>query len=90
MSEWLPGDRVEMERVAAPAVNVCGLPRVVEPSLNVTVPVAVGGETAAVSVTFWPGVDEVGAAFKDVVVAVWPTDSVTAGETLGASLASPP
>jgi len=80
---------LETEKLAVPAFNEA-VPIEVAPSRKVTVPPAVEGETVAVSVTFWPGVDEVGAAFKDVVVAVWPTDSVTADETLGASLASPP
>jgi len=46
----LPVERVEMEMLAVPAVNPA-LPRVVEPSRKVTVPVAVEGETVAVSIT---------------------------------------
>ena len=56
-----------MVNVAVPADSV-PLPSVVEPSLNVTVPVAVLGDTVAVSVIDWPNVE--GFADDESVVVV--------------------
>jgi len=56
--EWLPSDRLEVENVALPLTRVPG-PSVLEPSLNVTVPVAVPtvDETVAVKVTADPKIE---------------------------------
>ena len=56
-----------MVNVAVPADSV-PVPSVVEPSLNVTVPVAVLGDTVAVRVTDWPKVE--GFAEEEMVVVV--------------------
>jgi len=66
------------------------LPRTEEPSLNVTVPVALEGVTEANKVTGWPGVADVGDADRRVVESAFLTTSVTAVEVLAALLASPP
>ena len=50
-----------------PAVRV-EVPSVAEPSVKVTVPVAVEGVTVAVSVTFWPKVEGFTDEASDVVV----------------------
>ena len=57
-----------MPSVATPPLSV-PVPRVVAPSLNVTVPVALEGVTAAASVTAAPNVDGFGAEVMVVVVA---------------------
>jgi hypothetical protein len=55
---WNPADSVDVLYVAIPPDNVPE-PMVVEPSLNVTVPLGVppGPVTVAVKVTDWPYVD---------------------------------
>lgn len=52
---WTPALRVEVEKVAPPLLNV-PVPRAVEPSMKVTVPVTPVG-TEAVKVTAWLTVD---------------------------------
>ena len=52
----MPAASVEIENVALPEIRD-PLPIVAVPSLNVTVPVAVEGDTVAVKVTVWPEVD---------------------------------
>jgi hypothetical protein len=57
--EWLPTERDEVENVAIPEMFNVPLPRVVEPSLKVTVPVGVPepgafAVTVAVKVIDWP------------------------------------
>ena len=47
---WLPDVSVEVANVAIPLFRYA-VPRVVEPSWNVTLPVAVAGLTVAVKVT---------------------------------------
>jgi len=49
----VPADSVETVRVAVPLVRLA-LPSLVEPSMKSTLPVAVEGDTVAVSFTFWP------------------------------------
>jgi len=75
-------------KVAVPPLRLA-VPRVVEPSRNVTFPVAVDGVTTAVKVTVWPEADGFGETDSAVLVAV-PTVSVTAFEVLGPLLESPP
>ena len=64
---WVPRARVVTESAAAPALTVA-VPRVAEPSLNVTEPVAVAGATVAVSVTAAPCTEGLGVAVSVVVV----------------------
>ena len=54
--EWLPTERLELAKVATPPLSV-PVPKVIAPSRNVTVPVAVEGDTVAVKVTDWPDVE---------------------------------
>ena len=66
-------DSVDVVTVAMPLLLSGPVPNVVEPSLNVTVPVGVPapGETTvtvAVKVTPWPNVDGFGDEFSVVVV----------------------
>ena len=77
---WLATARLDVETLAVPpALSVCGVPMVVAPSLNVTVPpgVPVAGATVAtvaVKVTDWPNTDGLaGEAVTVVVVEAWPT-----------------
>ena len=65
--EWVPVDRAEVESVALPPLREA-LPKEVEPSKNVTVPVAAEGETVAVKVTLWPETE--GLALEETAVAV--------------------
>src|SRR3954447_22910056 len=53
---WEPMERVATVKVATPPVTSSD-PRVAEPSRNVTLPVAVDGDTVAVSITLWPPED---------------------------------
>jgi ribosomal protein S5 len=58
--------------------------------LNVTVPVAVNGATAAVSVTLRPKLDGFGEEVSFVAVGVLMTVCVIADDVLARSLTSPP
>jgi hypothetical protein len=66
--EWDPAVNFDVLYVALPLLSV-PVPRVVLPSLNVTVPVAANGVTVAVNVTDEPYVD--GFADEDNVVEVF-------------------
>ncbi len=58
--EWVPTASALVLNVALPELLTVPLPKVVEPSLKVTLPVAVGPESAwtwAVKVTEFPWVD---------------------------------
>ena len=71
------------------------VPRVVEPSLKVTVPVGVPeplvGVTVAVKVTVWPNVGRVGLTRRRRRrAASWLTAWVSVGEVLVVKLLSPP
>jgi hypothetical protein len=71
------------------------VPRVVLPSLKVTVPVGVPAPgataaTVAVNVTDWPKTDGVPDVAIDVVVDAWLTTCEMAGEVLVVKLVSPP
>jgi hypothetical protein len=63
--------------------------RVVDPSLNATVPVAAEGATVAVRTTFWPGDEDAGATDRVVVVTAGFTVSVTNTDLFAALLPSP-
>ena len=79
-----------MVRVAAPEALRVPEPRVVEPSLKVTVPVGVTAQLmVAVSVTDWPGLDGLGDAVRPVVVDAALTTWLTGDEVLVAQLVSP-
>ena len=65
------------------------VPRSVEPSWKVTLPVAEGGLTDAVKVTVWPKVEEAGVT-ENVRVLARATDSITAFEVLAPFLEPPP
>ena len=65
------------------------VPRIVEPSLKVTLPVAVEGETVAVNVTVCPYAEGLPEDTKLVVVTTWSTVSTTAEEVLPAFMPSP-
>ena len=56
MITWLAATRLEVVYVALPPLRV-PVPSTVDPSVNVTVPVAVMGDTVAVNVTDWPYVE---------------------------------
>jgi hypothetical protein len=87
--EWLPAESEEVENVAVPLLNV-PLPMLRPPSRNVTVPVAVEGDTLAVNVTDCPTVEglilDVSVVLVVVLFVVW----LRTAELLGLSLLSPP
>ena len=76
-----------MAKVATPPERV-PLPRVVEPSLKVTWPDAVEGDTVAVKVTLWPKVDGFAEDARLVVVVAWFTVWVSVDEVLASSFVS--
>jgi hypothetical protein len=88
VSEWLPTARLEVVKLAVPPPRAA-MPRVAEPSWNVTVPVTPEGVTVAVRVTAWPGVARFGEATRMVVDGALFTSSVTGGDVLALLLASP-
>jgi hypothetical protein len=81
---------VDVVRVATPAVKAA-VPRELDPSLKVTLPVAEEGVNVAVRVTVWPDIEAAGVTLRVVVVAVTAaTDSAAILEVLAATLESPP
>ena len=78
----------EIVNVATPLLSD-PVPRVVAPSLKVTVPVAVDGDTVAVSVTEAPKVEGFSEEVNAVVVEAFVTACDSAEEVLATSLASP-
>ena len=50
MIEWLPTERLEIFNVATPEPSTASVPRMVEPSLNVIIPVGIP-EPGAVAAT---------------------------------------
>ena len=74
--------------VATPLL-IAAVPRVVVPSLNVTLPEAVDGVTVAVSVTVCPNEDGFGDPVRVVVEEAWLTVCVSVAEMLAASFVSP-
>ena len=86
--ECEPAVKVVVLKVARPLLSV-PVPRVVLPSLKVTVPVAAEGATVAVNVTDVPAVDgfaDEASATEDACLTVW----VNVDEVLLLSLVSPP
>jgi len=96
--EWLPMMSVDVLNVAVvtpPVVESEGVPSVVDPSLNVTVPVGLPlpGEvtdTVAVNVTDCPKLDGLALEETLVVVLDWLTVCVIADDVLEAKLVTPP
>jgi hypothetical protein len=88
---WLPPGRLLVEKVAAPLPLRVPVPRVVLPSVKVTVPVGVppAEETVAVKVTGWPKVEGVREELTVVLVVVLLTVWLTL-PLLVAKLVSPP
>jgi hypothetical protein len=89
-----PTRRELVDNVAFPVLSTIRVPRLVVPSLKVTVPVGVpapGGGTATVAVkaTLCPKTDGLGVLTSVVVVVGWMTVTVTGDETLVLKLPSP-
>jgi hypothetical protein len=63
----VPSDRLEMDSDAIPPLSV-PVPSEVDPSRNVTVPVAPEGDTIAVNVTRWFGFEGLALEVSVVVV----------------------
>ena len=83
--------RVDVESVATPEPLSVGVPRVVAPSLKVTVPVGVPVPvTVAVNVTDWPKTDGFTLEPSTVVDGVEFTTCVRMLDVLPLSFASPP
>ena len=91
---WIPVSNAEVLKVAEPFDPTVLAPRVVMPSLKVTVPVkgtgACATDTFAVKLIDSPGVAGLGNAVKDVVVSAPSTVSVIAFEVLPAYSVLPP
>src|SRR5207237_7938028 len=81
-----PMARVDSVSVAVPLLRV-PVPSDVDPSLNVTVPVAANGETVAVSATLWPKVEGFGDEVRPEEVPAGLTVCVSARDVLAASFA---
>jgi hypothetical protein len=74
--------------VATPLLIV-PVPSAVDPSWNVTVPVAVEGDIVAVKVTDWPKADGFSEEVRVVVVGAWLMTWLKVADVLTASLVSP-
>ena len=88
---WVPTLNDEIGNVATPEAFSVTVPRVVAPSLNVTVPVGVPIEevTIDVNVTAWPYVDGFSEEESAVELVALLTVCTSADEVLPAQLASP-
>ena len=97
MIDWDPAASVVVLKVATPLAFNAPVPRLVDPSRKVTVPVGTPlpdwGVTVAVNVTLWPVVTCAAEAVSTVVVATVlgaaVTVTLTAAETEPAFLLSP-
>jgi hypothetical protein len=87
--EWDATLKALVLKVAWPAVRV-PVPRVVAPSLKVTVPVAAAGATVAVKVTDWPKTDGLTEEVTVVVVEATPTTCDRVELVLAVKLVSAP
>ncbi len=90
--ECVPWASAAVVNVAWPAASSGPVPSVVVPSMNVTVPVGVPGETlvtVAVNVTDCPVTDGLGAETRAVVVGAETTFWPTPAEVLPAKVESP-
>ena len=95
MIEWEPTASVLVVNMAWPALSRVPVPRMVEPSLKVTVPVGVPAPglfavTVAVNVTACPDSDGLAEELTTVVVPAFFTVSVSVLEVLPLKVASPP
>src|SRR5439155_22484695 len=89
-----PPLRLEVWNVARPVASSVPLPRVVPPSLKVSVPLGVPAPgatavTVAVKVTGWPAPTGLGEEESVVVVAAWFTTWLSMAELLEANVVSP-
>jgi len=80
---------VKVALTEATPFDSVALPRFVEPSWKVTVPVAVAGVTTARSVTGFPVVPGLGDALNEVVVAAFVTVVVKGSDVLVEYFTSP-
>src|SRR5215472_15674173 len=87
--EWLPTARLETVSAAVPLVSAT-LPITTAPSWNLTVPVAVAGDTAAVNVTARPLSDGFREDAKLTLVTSLRTVTDTAPDVLASVAPSPP
>lgn len=87
--ECVETERVEVFNTAIPP-EIVPVPMVTAPSLNVTVPVAVDGETAAVNPTLELKAEGLADDVRDVVVAAWLTTWLCGDDVLVNRLVSPP
>jgi hypothetical protein len=85
---WFPAVSADVAKVAVPLASAA-VPTGVEPSWNVTLPVAVVGLTVAVRVMLWPTFEDEGVTERVVVVDGAPTVVETGLEVLAAFLLSP-
>jgi len=93
--EWPPTDNAEVLSVATPEPSSIPVPSVVEPSMNVTVPVGTPepgalAATVAVNVTDCPKTEGMADDETELVVADWFTDCDSVEDVLVAKFASPP
>ena len=79
--EWLPPPSADVLYVATPPLSV-PVPRVVVPSMNVTVPVELEGNTVAVKVTDAPNVEGFNEEASVIAVPALFTVCVNADEVL--------
>jgi hypothetical protein len=82
---WLPGARPEVVNVALPPLSMGAVPRVVEPSWKVTLPVGVplaGDVTVAVRVTGVPDAEGFDDDVRDVVVELLAVVHVAGGRVM--------
>jgi hypothetical protein len=87
--ECVPTASAVDAKVAEPPLMI-PVKSVVAPSLNVTLPVALAGDTAAVNVTFTPRVDGFNDDVRVVVVEIGFTIWVSTEDVLVRLVASPP
>ena len=93
--EWPPTDNAEVLSVVWPEPFSVPVPRVVEPSMNVTVPVGTPepgalAATVAVNVTDWPKTEGLADDDTELLVPSWFTVCVNADDVLVVKSVSPP
>src|SRR5439155_16932670 len=86
---WPPTVRAEVAKVALPAASSVPVPRVVVPSLKLTVPVAPAGVRVAVKDTGWANVDGLVLEAIATVVGILSTFWLSGPEADGAWVGSP-
>ena len=93
--EWPPTDNADVLNVATPEPFSVPVPSVVEPSMNVTVPVGVPepgalAVTVDVNVTDWPKTEGLADDDTELLVPSWFTVCVNADDVLVVKSVSPP